>query len=134
MYLTMLLINTRLIVKVIKHVRSMNERIGKDFRVFILFMCWFSSLFVFFQMGIMKFEHRPLTNFGVGMNSSIIILLLCLHFIHKASKILPNGKRMYQFVILWIFVSTSIYLSLGIKGFVYYEIHKTNLCTLQEYW
>jgi hypothetical protein len=134
MYLAMAVIFTRLIVKVIKHVRSMNERICKDFRFFILFVCWYSSMFVFLQMGVIKFELRALTNFGVGMNSSIIINVLGLYYINKSSKILPNGKRHYHCVAIWTMISTSIYISVGIKGFAHYEGQKTNLCTLQEYY
>ena len=121
---------TRLICQVIKHFKGMKESICGDFRFFILFMCFYSSFYTFCQMGIIKFELRPLTNFGIELNQSIIILTLSLYYINRASSIISNGKRFYRIVSIWTLVSCGIYFGIGIKGFIHYTAEKKNLCTL----
>ena len=72
--------------------RSNHQIKCKDFRFVILSICFYASVFTFFQIGIFPYEVRPITFFIVSLNQFIIMMSLIIYYIDKASAILPKRK------------------------------------------
>ena len=61
------------------------------------------------------------------------MMSLSIYYIDKASKILPNGKRMLKCVEIWTILSIFVYCIIGLEGFLSWDYHKSNTCTIQSF-
>ena len=94
----------------------------RDWRISILCICFYSSLYTFFHYNIIDFLDRPKFFFVIEFNRYLIMFCLCMYYCDKASHLLPKRHEILLFLQVWGTICTLGYIYIGAAIYEYREL------------